>query len=532
MSKFAVLSVIMLVCTVFSLAGAETIEKAQRRREKNLELREAEFHAELKQRHDKVAATLHSHSKPSYKATNPDDIQALKALYSSTKGDKWNNNTGWLKGDPCGNPFWYGIYCINGRVLQINLVDNQLDGKIPAELAKASALQVVRFYSNFLTGSIPEEIFTMQSLQIFDANNNQLSGELPSTISMANLTDLVLYANKIFGELPSFNSPMLQTLELSSNQFTGQLSDGLSQNTGLKELVVSRNMLTGTLPSSYGAFRKMQRLWTFYNNFNRPTIPDSWRSMTAMQEVQADQLYGPMPDWLGDWRDLQLLILVNGGLTGNFPSSICDSTKLQIFRIFNNSLTGQVPRCICTFPALTDIEISDNQFTGPVPDCIGQVTSLVSIFFSRNNFSGEFPSSVGGLVHLETLDVSSNDMCGTIPNSINNLNVEIAEFAISYNKFSTIQDGMEDFFNRIKDYGCEFYGNPWSCPLPSEVPKECGAQCSKCNSGAMHSDCNSCIKQDGCGWCNECPNCLEGQSSGPYQIYHCQEWTYGSNNCP
>ena len=75
MGKFAVLSVIMLARTMLSLADTEIIEKAQHRMEKNLKLREAEFHAELKQRHDKVATSLRSPSNPSFKVTNSDEYK-------------------------------------------------------------------------------------------------------------------------------------------------------------------------------------------------------------------------------------------------------------------------------------------------------------------------------------------------------------------------------------------------------------------------------------------------------------------------
>ncbi len=531
---------VVCVLVVLGSSNARKITSKQRqqaqqlRADKFFDIQEAKLHAKLKHRLDKISTSLRTPVKQA-KKTDPGDIEALQAFYKSTNGDKWTNNTGWMKGDPCADPVWQGVYCRDGRVLQLNLVANQLSGPLPAALAKATQMQVLRFYTNFLTGSIPTEIFEMKALQVFDVNNNQLTGELPSEISMGNLTDLILYTNKLTGNVPNINAPMLKNLELSSNSFTGPLPEGLSMSKNLEQLVVSRNMITGKFPSSYGVFSKLQLLWTFYNIFDHPTLPASWAGMTSMQQIQADGLYGVMPDWFSEWKDLQIFVLINGQLTGNFPTSICDSLKLQNLRIFNNSLTGQIPRCICTFKTLSDIEISDNQFTGPMPDCIGNVLSLTSIFFSRNNFSGELPPSIGQLVSLETLDVSENLMTGRIPSTINNLNSEIAEFAVCYNKFSEIDSGLEDFFDRIKNYGCAFYDNPWSCPVSSEVPKECDAVCSKCNTGSQHTDCNSCIGSAGCGWCSQGPNCIEGEATGPDVGYRCvpSQWTYGSSaSCP
>lgn len=532
--KIFIVAALLVTCTLLYCSSAETIQQARQRRENSLREQATKYHDEIKRQQEKSMAALRYPEKPSFKATNPDDIQAMKAFYTATNGPKWGNNTGWLKGDPC-NPFWQGLYCRDGRILQMNIVANGLTGSIPAELAKASALQVIRLYSNEITGKIPPEIFTMQALQTFDVNANQLMGTLPSEISMANLTELVLYQNQLTGQIPStFNTPMLERIELSSNMLTGQLPPSLSKSPDLKELVVSINSLTGSLPDSYGSFTKLQRLWIFENSFDQPTIPDSWQAMTALQEFQADGLYGKMPSWLGQWTELTILVIINGQLEGGFPSSLCNSNNLISVRVFNNSLTGQIPRCICTYTALQDIEVSDNQFTGPVPDCIGDVTTLEQLFFSRNNFSGEFPQSIGQLTKMTLLDVSSNMMFGTIPNTINNLKDEIAEFAVAYNKFSRIEEGADAFWDRIKNYGCAFYSNPWSCPLPSGIPKACGAVCSQCNSGSQHTDCNSCIQDKSCGWCNEGPNCLEAEGSGPYNIYRClpADWTSSGSSCP
>lgn len=537
MKEFFVAALIVS-CTLLYCSSAETIQQAKQRRENFFREQENRYHIEIKKQQEKsVTALRHSAEKTSFKTSNPNDIQAMKAFYEATDGPKWTNNTGWLKGDPCGTPFWYGLYCFDGRILQMNIVDNGLSGSIPAELAKASALQVIRLYGNLLDGEIAPEIFTMQSLQIFDVSGNTLTGTLPSEISMANLTDLIVYQNQLSGELPStFNTPKLVRIEMSSNMFTGTLPPSLSKSPDLEEIVVSYNSLSGSLPDSFGSLTKMQRLWIFANNFDEPTIPDSWQSMTALQQFQADGLYGKMPYWLGEWTELTIFIVINGYLKGEFPASLCQSNKLSNLRIFNNSLTGQIPRCICTYSSLQDIEVSDNQFTGPIPDCIGDITNLQSLYFSRNNFTGELPRSVGQLSQLTVFDVSSNMMVGAIPNTINRLKDEIAGFEVCYNKFSTIEDGAEDFFNRIKDYSCAFYSNPWSCPLSPSIPKECGAVCSKCNTGNQHIQCSSCLQDQSCGWCSQGPNCLEGDASGPDSMYRClsADWTTGNSSsaCP
>ncbi len=515
------------------LSTKEQIEVAKQRRELTLEEREIEYHKQLQLRQEKKVAAMRR-PKGAYRdtPTNPDDYNAIVAFYHSTNGPKWLNNTGWLKGDPCTYPFWFGLYCINGRVLQINLVYNQLSGPLPSSLDGASALQVIRLYSNMITGEIPAGLFTLKSLQVLDVNTNQITGALPSRVDLANLTDLVLYGNNIKGMFPNtFHAPKLQLLEISSNALSGNLPVGLSLSVGLTDLVVSRNLFTGTLPASYGQLVKLERLWTFYNSFQRPQLPDSYQALVNLVEVQADGLSGQLPDWIGSsWRKLQYLILINGWLSGSVPESLCDCREMISLRLFNNTLKGELPDCVCEMQKMTDMELSDNQITGSIPDNFQGCKSMETLYLSRNNFTGKFPGSVGGLVNLTIIDVSNNGLYGTIPNTINNLKETIAEFAICYNMFSDVESGVEDFFKRIVDYQCLFYNNPWSCPLSTPVPKECASQCSQCNVQAQHQSCSACVPASGCGWCQMGQNCLERSGHGPDTFYRCmpQDWKVGS----
>ena len=62
---------------------------------------------------------------------------ALIALYDSTDGDNWSNNTGW-NGAPGTECSWFGVTCAGDSVTMLSLHGNQLTGHIPAELGKLS----------------------------------------------------------------------------------------------------------------------------------------------------------------------------------------------------------------------------------------------------------------------------------------------------------------------------------------------------------------------------------------------------------
>jgi hypothetical protein len=68
---------------------------------------------------------------------------ALIALYNSTDGANWSDNTNWLGavGTEC---TWDGVNCAGGHVEELGLYNYQLSGVIPPELGNLSSLDRLR----------------------------------------------------------------------------------------------------------------------------------------------------------------------------------------------------------------------------------------------------------------------------------------------------------------------------------------------------------------------------------------------------
>ena len=50
------------------------------------------------------------------------ECEALQALYDSTNGPNWSDNSGWLTTNtPCS---WFGVTCASGSVTELNLSNN------------------------------------------------------------------------------------------------------------------------------------------------------------------------------------------------------------------------------------------------------------------------------------------------------------------------------------------------------------------------------------------------------------------------
>ena len=167
------------------------------------------------------------------------ECEALVALYNSTSGANWSDNSGWLDTNmPCS---WYGVTCSTGHITRLDLSNNQLHGSLPESLGNLADLQVLDLSDNQLSRSLPESLGNLTNLQVLDLSRNQLSDALPASL----------------GELAS-----LQVLKLHSNQLGGPLPEGLGNLGELEQLDLSGNQLSGALPVSLTNLN----VWLFHFN--------------------------------------------------------------------------------------------------------------------------------------------------------------------------------------------------------------------------------------------------------------------------
>jgi hypothetical protein len=84
----------------------------------------------------------------------------------------------------------------------------------------------------------------------FFAYSNRIEGTLPTEIGTGNLVELQLFNNRFTGSIPDelFANEGLILLRLDINNFQGPMSPSIGNLLQLKDLWLSNNTLTGTLP--------------------------------------------------------------------------------------------------------------------------------------------------------------------------------------------------------------------------------------------------------------------------------------------
>ncbi len=261
--------------------------------------------------------------------TGASERAALAALYNATGGANWLDNRGWLSDAPIDE--WHGVNTYgSGRVIGLDLRDNQLSGQLPQELGRLTDLTLLRLSNNHLSEELPPELGRLSKLTLLYLNDNQLTGEVPSWL----------------GRLPK-----LESLDLSDNQLSGELPPELGRLANLTLLHLSGNRLSGELPSWLGRLLKLDSLTLDGNQLSGELPPELGRlANLTLLHLSGNRLSGELRSWLGHLLNLDSLTLDGNQLSGELPPELGRLTDLTLLFLGGNQFTGCIPEGLRDIP--------------------------------------------------------------------------------------------------------------------------------------------------------------------------------------
>ncbi|XP_009342316.2 receptor-like protein 2 [Pyrus x bretschneideri] len=191
-----------------------------------------------------------------------------------------------------------------------------------------------------LTGRIPVWLAKLKSLEILALDGNKITGTIPSWLGtdLPRLFNIGLSMNLISGEFPKelCRLPALvhELIAAQADQYDVELplciknSRGVLINYGLRRILssipssieLSSNNITGNIPSEIGQLQLLQELHLDNNNFS-----------------------GNIPDQMSNLMKLQALSLSRNHLSGKIPSSLVSLNFLKSFDVSYNNLEGPIP---------------------------------------------------------------------------------------------------------------------------------------------------------------------------------------------
>lgn len=155
--------------------------------------------------------------------------EALVDLYNETNGATWNKT--WDITTAVST--WNGVTVVDNKVVALSLINNNLNGTIPASIGQLTDLATLNFHNNNLNGAVPNSLGNIKTLKSLNLSLNQLQGSLPTTlVDLSNLEHLDIYFNDLSGDLSAITGPMKKLLRLTSfgNDFLPMTSMAYNTN--------------------------------------------------------------------------------------------------------------------------------------------------------------------------------------------------------------------------------------------------------------------------------------------------------------
>ena len=304
-----------------------------------------------------------------------------------------------------------------------------------------------------------------------------LRGSIPSDLrNLTGLQELHLQGNQLTGRIPNLDAlDYLEKLDLSNNQISGRIPDslgtldrgGTDANSGaaLKELRLNNNQLTGPIPDELGDLTG--------------TDGDDDPISLEVLDLSNNQLDGAIPANLAKLTGLKTLQLKDNQLTGGIPDEWTDGdnedlTILETLDLSGNQMSDNLSPALQELDKLKVLRLNNQKanseaerdgFEGPIPSQLGGLFRLQELDLSDNNFVGLLPEEFKNLSSLRILRLSNNTLAGTVPERLGVLaQVNLEEIKLSGNRFSGC---LPREFNEVENNDFDMF---------DPAPTFCGAE--------------------------------------------------------
>ena len=399
------------------------------------------------------------------------DRAALVALYQNTGGVNWERDWNWLTDSSLDT--WWGVKTVDGRVTELRLDGNGLEGEMPPGLGDLTHLTRLVLRENRISGQIPPEMAQLTNLRELDLALNEIEGVIPAWL----------------GELKN-----LKQLYLEKNRFVDQVPAELGKLTRLNALTLNRNRgLSGALPLTLTEIPKM--VWFRFDSTGlcapldddfqvwmlgllnsmgpdclsesvaeEPTSPDR-DALVAFFEATDGENWTNFDNWLSDrpitmWYGVTTvdgrvtkLELRRNSLTGIIPPEIGELAHLEELLLFGNRLTGEMPPEMRRLSELTRLELNSNELTGAIPAWLGELTNLHGLYLAHNRFVGEIPSELGNLKGLFGLSFDQNpELTGPLPQTLTKITDLYSLYFYDTGLCAPLTDSFQAWLKAIPDW--------------------------------------------------------------------------------
>ncbi|TYH89577.1 hypothetical protein ES332_D01G272200v1 [Gossypium tomentosum] len=356
-------------------------------------------------------------------------------------------------------------------LIELDLSKNQIHGKIPNWIWKATSLEHLNLSQNFFVEfQRPLENIT-SNVRFLDAHGNQLQGQIP-ILNAYDVFYLDYSDNNFSSILPPHIGDSLRSasfLSLANNNFHGSIPRSICNSTSLDVLDLSNNSLSGPIPQCLFQMTVSLGVLNLRGNNLSGIISDTFPESCKLQTLDLNQnrLEGKVPKSLGNCKMLEVLDIGNNQINGNFPCHLKNIATLHVLVLRSNKFNGHIdcPGNNSGWPLLQIFDLASNNFSGKLHlsglgtweamrpnqdknqsklkhlmfdlledddqyyyqdaitvtikgnelELVKILTVFTSIDISCTNFEGPIPEVIGKFNALYALNFSHNAFTGSIP---------------------------------------------------------------------------------------------------------------------
>jgi len=246
-------------------------------------------------------------------AVNPTDSLILVRFAQSLGVENWVRKWDFTKQVAT----WDGLVFEKGKVVGINLINNNLRGRIPDIFVVGdnivSKLKILNLSQNQITGQLPPSLALLSELEYLDLSSNLLEGTLHPNI---------------------FNIKSLVTLWLSYNKLN-KIAKEIANLSNLKNLFLNDNELT-ELPEEITNLTNLEILNLQNNNFKN--LPNGLSNLQKLKflDISNNEL-NAMPLGISSLKALEILLAHNNFIK-TLAADLLNLNALRQFSIYNNAL--------------------------------------------------------------------------------------------------------------------------------------------------------------------------------------------------
>lgn len=344
------------------------------------------------------------------------DRQALIAFYEAVGGPDWKDNTNWLTDAPLGE--WYGVTTdANGRVVTLNLSDNDVVGELVPELANLTRLVELDLSPNQISGGIPPEFGGFANLRRMYLGTNRLTGNIPPELgNLPAMSEVSLTEEQLSESIYYIEENEIREINLWNNQLSGEIPPELGKLHGILGLRLAFNRLEGKIPEELSQMRSLRTL-NFRENRLSGEIPASLAAMPFLYGIYLgdNQFNGEIPPEFGQMKYLWSLSLGGNRLEGEIPPELADAPSLTYLDLEDNELSGEIPEELGFLAEIRGLNLSNNRLSGGIPGSLGGLEELETLNLTGNRLTGAFPQELGRLTELHWLYIGGNHITGCVP---------------------------------------------------------------------------------------------------------------------